>query len=239
MPARIGWWKRGGDSGRRPAGQTHAPTLGGRLCGTVSNLTLLQSHWQCLPEARTTGRFREIIRQTVPRGSPVQNNAYEFFTPWFPLPQLLKWQELCPLYRWEPREVGTRPCHHGTQGQTWIHVQRFLHQCVDGMDIYGLGNLRGRQPEMKHVSALSKTLEKSEGKSLKSHLRILEGFPRGSVRKYPLANARGTGDAGSIPGLGRSPGEGNGSPFQYSCLENSMDRGAWWATVHGLAKSQT
>jgi len=42
-----------------------------------------------------------------------------------------------------------------------------------------------------------------------------------------------------IPGLGRSPGEGNGNPFLYSCLENSMDKGAWWATVHGVAKSQT
>ena len=48
-----------------------------------------------------------------------------------------------------------------------------------------------------------------------------------------------TGDLGSIPGLGRSPGEGNSNPLQYSCLENSMDRGAWWATVHGIAKSQT
>ena len=47
------------------------------------------------------------------------------------------------------------------------------------------------------------------------------------------------GDSGSIPGLGRSPGEGNGNPLQYSCLENFMDRGAWWATVQGVAKSQT
>ena len=46
-------------------------------------------------------------------------------------------------------------------------------------------------------------------------------------------------DAGSIPGLGRSPREGHGSPLQYSCLENPMGRGAWWATVHGVAKSQT
>ena len=46
-------------------------------------------------------------------------------------------------------------------------------------------------------------------------------------------------DPGSIPGLGRSPGEGNGNPLQYSCLENSMDRGAWWATVHGVANSWT
>ena len=47
------------------------------------------------------------------------------------------------------------------------------------------------------------------------------------------------GDLGSIPGLGRSPEEENGNPLQYSCLENPMDRGTWWATVHGLAKSQT
>ena len=52
----------------------------------------------------------------------------------------------------------------------------------------------------------------------------------------PLANA---GDAGLIPGSGRSPGEGDGNPLQYSCLENPTDRGAWRATVHGMAKSQT
>ena len=51
--------------------------------------------------------------------------------------------------------------------------------------------------------------------------------------KNPPANA---GDAGSIPGSGRSPGEGNGNPLQYSCLGNSMDRGAWQATVHEVAK---
>ena len=55
------------------------------------------------------------------------------------------------------------------------------------------------------------------------------------VKNLP-ANA---GDEGSIPGSGRSPGGGNGNPLQYSCLENPMDRGAWWATVHGVAKSRT
>ena len=58
----------------------------------------------------------------------------------------------------------------------------------------------------------------------------------GSVVKASVCNA---GDLGSIPGLGRSPGEGNGNPLQYSCLENPMGGGAWWATVHGVAKSQT
>ena len=53
------------------------------------------------------------------------------------------------------------------------------------------------------------------------------------------ASAYNAGDPGSIPGLGRSPGEGNGNPLQYSCLENPMDRGAWRATAHGVAKSQT
>ena len=53
------------------------------------------------------------------------------------------------------------------------------------------------------------------------------GFPGGSVVKNPPANA---GDTGLIPGLGKSPGEGSGNPFQYSCLKNSMDRGAWQAT---------
>ena len=50
------------------------------------------------------------------------------------------------------------------------------------------------------------------------------------------ASARNAGDLGSIPGLGRSPGEGNGNPLQYSCLENPMEGGAWWATGHGVTK---
>ena len=62
------------------------------------------------------------------------------------------------------------------------------------------------------------------------------GFPSSSVGKESACNAR---DPGSTPGLGRSPGEGNGNPLQYSCLEISMDRGAWQTTVHGIAKSQT
>ena len=62
------------------------------------------------------------------------------------------------------------------------------------------------------------------------------GFPGGSEVKASACNA---GDLGSIPRSGRSPGKGNSNPLQYSCLENPMDGGAWWATVHGVAKSRT
>ena len=65
---------------------------------------------------------------------------------------------------------------------------------------------------------------------------LLLGFPGSSEVKASACNA---GDLGSIPGLGRFPGEGNGNPLQYSGLENTMDRRAWWATVHGVAKSRT
>ena len=64
----------------------------------------------------------------------------------------------------------------------------------------------------------------------------ITGFPGGSEVKASACNA---GDLGLIPGSGRSPGEGNGNPLQYSCLENPMGRGAGWATVHGVAKSRT
>ena len=62
------------------------------------------------------------------------------------------------------------------------------------------------------------------------------GFPGGSEGK---ASACDAGDPGSILGSGRSPGEGNGNPLQYSCLKNPMDRGAWWATVHRVVKNRT
>ena len=65
------------------------------------------------------------------------------------------------------------------------------------------------------------------------------GLPAGSVVNNSLAIAVDAGDVGSILGLGRSPGKGNGNPLQYSCLGNPMDRGARWATVHEVPKSQT
>ena len=77
------------------------------------------------------------------------------------------------------------------------------------------------------------------------HLAFAGGFWSARVSQVPLvvrnlpANAEDVRDAGSILGSGRSPGGGHGNPLQYSCLENPMDRGAWWATVHGVANSRT
>ena len=68
------------------------------------------------------------------------------------------------------------------------------------------------------------------------HLSLPEGFPGSSAGKESTCNV---GDPGSIPGSGRSAGEGNGNPLQYSCMENPMDIEAWWTIVHGVAKSQT
>ena len=65
---------------------------------------------------------------------------------------------------------------------------------------------------------------------------MVRGFPGGSGGKESACNV---GDPNLIPGLGRCPGEGNGHLFKYSCLENSMDRGAWWTTSHRVKKSQT
>ena len=68
--------------------------------------------------------------------------------------------------------------------------------------------------------------------NIEEGLLLLEGFPGGSEVKASACNA---GDLGSIPGLGRSPGEGNGNPLQYSCLENPMDGGVWWAKAYWVA----
>ena len=68
------------------------------------------------------------------------------------------------------------------------------------------------------------------------HLKLTWGFPGGSESKESTCNAE---DLSSVPVSGRSPGGGHGNPLQYYCLENPMDRGDWWATIHGVAKSQT
>ena len=73
----------------------------------------------------------------------------------------------------------------------------------------------------------------------KKHLTKSKASQVAQVVKNPPANAGDARDVGLVPELGRSPRGGNGNPLQYSCLENSMDRGVWWATVHGVPKSWT
>ena len=107
-------------------------------------------------------------------------------------------------------------------------VVQLLHQMVC-LVIAGYSYLR------KNVK-ISSMLKPHLGTIYLVLLRISLGFPGGSAVKNPPANA---GDTSSIPGSGRSPGEENGNPFQYSCLRNPMDRGAWQAIVHGAAKSET
>ena len=100
------------------------------------------------------------------------------------------------------------------------------------------GERQCRPAEIARRPARTPSLLVPPGKDGGSQLLCVSGpgFPGGSAVKDPPAN---TGDVGSTPGLGRCPGEGNGYPFQYCCLRNAMDRGAWWARVHGVTKSRT
>ena len=91
-------------------------------------------------------------------------------------------------------------------------------------------------PSHTHIHAHILTHALSLFPSLFTSLTLTVDFPGGSDGEASAYNA---GDLGSIPGSGRSPGEGNGTPLQYSCLENPMDGEAWWATVHGVAESDT
>ena len=85
-----------------------------------------------------------------------------------------------------------------------------------------------------HLSCITKCVTEPQVELIM--FRQLKDFPGSSDNKESACSA---GDPGSIPGLGRSPGGRNGNSLQYSCLENPMDRGAWWVTVHGVAKSRT
>ena len=108
----------------------------------------------------------------------------------------------------------------------------------------GEGKLQGKvgergSPEAEsrawktEVTVAVKMLKHTDKTSRAKNQRDPKGFPCSSVGKESACSA---GDPGLIPGLGRSPGEGNGNPLQYPCLENLMDRGAWWAAVHGVTK---
>ena len=86
---------------------------------------------------------------------------------------------------------------------------------------------------IQHAELYSITPQKTPYHLALTPILPMRGFPHSSVGRESACNA---GDPASIPGSGRSPGEGNGNPLQYSCLENPMDRGAWQTTVHGVAR---
>ena len=96
------------------------------------------------------------------------------------------------------------------------------------------GFRKAEEPEIKLPTFAGSW--RKQGNFRKTSTSASLGFPGGSEGKASACNAR---DLGSIPGLGRSPGEGNGNALQYSCLGNPMDGGAWQATVHRVARSQT
>ena len=105
--------------------------------------------------------------------------------------------------------------------------------CAQGMAAVTVGQ-SSRSPHT--AQGFGKTIPDSQPRASGRPGLCTTMFPGGSGVKNALANA---GAVSLIPGSGRSPGGGNGNPFQYSCLGNPMDRGAWGATVHGVAKSQT
>ena len=116
----------------------------------------------------------------------------------------------------------------------WVRSQVRKDPLEDGMATYW-SILPGRSPWTEEPRGLQSLGSHRAGYN-RSNLACLEGFPHSSVGKESAYNA---GDPGLISGLGRSPGEGNGNPLQYSCLENPMDRGAWQTTVHSVVQTQT
>ena len=136
-----------------------------------------------------------------------------------------------PAYAGDIRDVGSIPGSGRSPGEE--NGNPLQYSCLErphgqwSLVGYCLNRVEKSRTQLKRLSM--------HIQRLLTRFRTL-GFPGGSDGKESAHNG---GDLGSIPGLGRSPGEGNGYPLWYSCLENFMDRGAWQATVHGVAKSRT
>ena len=120
---------------------------------------------------------------------------------------------LCPALFCTPR--SNLPV---AAGISWLPTFAFQSPIMKQTSLFGVSSRRSRRSSLNHLTSPS------------------SAFPGGSDDKVSACNA---GDLGLIPGLGRSLGEGNSNLLQYPCLENSMDGGAWWASVHGVAKSGT
>ena len=134
------------------------------------------------------------------------------------------------------QKLGQHPPENGPLSRCWWH-QDWLYQHTQPSSPLQLLSKPERERYLSYITA-HLLFQKAFGEHLlKLEIGVnAENFPGGSDGKESACNAR---DLGSIPGLGRSPGVGNSYPLQYSCLENSMDRGDWRATVHGVTKSQT
>ena len=126
-----------------------------------------------------------------------------------------------------------------------LHCSQVLDYCIfQGTVLYDThlpvflpGEFHGQRSLAGYSPWGHKELDTTEQLTLFTSTFFLLGLLPWLSRKEYACNAGDTGDLGSIPGWGRCPGEGNGYPLQHSCLENSMDREAWWATVHGVAMS--
>ena len=126
----------------------------------------------------------------------------------------------CQALSMGSQELGRGSCLH-LLADILIHSQEHNRSWGSGRQAYF------KEPQMEH------TFRKQPQNHGHLGLGPSLSFPSGSDGKESACN---TGEPGSIPGLGRSPGEGNGNLLQYSCLENPMDRGAWWAPVHGVIR---
>ena len=138
---------------------------------------------------------------------------------------------------------------------TWQQVEIITIKCDSGSEYLANSSSQAWEMSSRWESASSITKMSSTSVSpclclfpspclslslnLEEYIYIYLGFPGGASSSESACQFRRREDESWIPESGRSPGEGNGSPLQYSCLENSMDRGAWWAIVRGIAKSQT
>ena len=134
---------------------------------------------------------------------------------------------------------------------TWCDIVFFFYSCIYKQDPWTWWFNNNCSLFFKHprdnkarscldiVLGVLSSIFYRNGHDIWGFILYYRGFPGGAVVKNLPAQAGDARDVGSIPGLGRSPAIGNGNLLQYSCLENSMDRGVWRATVHGIAKSRT
>ena len=145
---------------------------------------------------------------------------------------------LCDVYLSWVVLVGPKVGHAGTSSDMWVlpkgqHIEKTTAKSPGTSlcsDLHLVAMALGPQQLSRSRPALLCFTEEPQAQ---------KGFPGGTSGKDPSASAGDMRDAGLIPGLGRSPGGGHGSPLQYFCLGSPMDRGAWWATVHGVAESDT